>query len=993
MNLSLLRLRCHGIWAILLALLAVGSGAVPAVAQQGSVAGRVTDANTLRPLNAVQVYLPGQEVGALTNPNGTFRIEGVRAGQVTVEAQLIGFATVSETVAVVAGQVTTIDFQLHSRAINLDEMVVTGVGAPTQRRRLGPTVASISSASLNEAPIASVTDALVGRVPGLAGTAFGESGAAAKLLLRGTASLSQRNEPLIYVDGIRMDNRREEVAGLAWDRLGDINPADIDRIEIIKGAAAATLLGTEASSGVIQIFTKRGVAQAPVYTFQIDQQAIHLRSSRWPNNAGFDARPGQLLQAKPADVFTKVGLHQNYAMSVRGGSRGAQFYASARLLDEQNAMPNSSISTASARSAFDFTHSERLRSKVDLSVARSNLEASWPDWSSIASAFLLANPVNATEKEPHGEGGVSISDQLKDRDNATSTNISASAQLAYDIRDNVLATFKVGRNEVTRKRVRFAAEGEVAGRPGVRQIWNTTSKATTIDLNLTWDQAVSPRLKSSFTVGGQSFFSGTSSEFTGVQDFASPTLRTMRGGSSISGVDEFWEEVINAGVFMQEQVGLDERLFLTGGVRVDGNSAFGQDFGLSTYPKVGLSWVVSDYDFWNVPSVTSLRLRGAIGTSGLQPGAFDAQRMWQPGVFAGGLPMVTPSNLGNPDLRPERSTEREFGIEAELFHGRVGVDFVYFDQKTTDALLPRSPAPSTGFVSPQLDNIGQMSSRGIELLTDFKLVERQNLDWDVNVAYTTIDQTVDDMGGIPGYRIEGRRRWSWIRDGFRPGVVIAPVQDPNKPYSLSVPAAQLTSVNQIQANMLKAQDGSDSLVVMGNSLPTWTLDFGTTVRFGGNLAIKALFAGAGGFIMSNETEVIRSVMGINEFTANVRRVLQTSTSSAEERAEVADEYGRKHPTVVSSFMEDGKFVKLSELSLNYTVPSGVADHLGLGHTTLMVGARNLFRVTGWSGLVDPGSSGGGFTGTSEFLQNIDYISAPSPQRYVFSIRTTVGGGS
>jgi TonB-dependent starch-binding outer membrane protein SusC len=458
----------------------------------------------------------------------------------------------------------------------------------------------------------------------------------------------------------------------------------------------------------------------------------------------------------------------------------------------------------------------------------------------------------------------------------------------------------------------------------------------------------------------------------------------------ISSLTESQEDVINAGFFVQQQFGLDDRLFITGGLRMDGNSAFGEDFGLTTYPKVGFSWVLSDYDFFDIPGVESFRLRGAIGASGLQPGAFDAQRTWDPGVFAGGIPQIEPNNLGNPELKPERSTERELAIEAGLAGGRIGLEAVYFNQTTSDALMSVSPPPSSGFTSTQLRNIGEMQSWGLEFIGDARIIESAGFGWDVNAAYTYIDQEITDMGGIPDIRLSTRRRWGWLAEGHRPGVLIGPKQDPANPYTLTVAdASLLTSTSQIQPNVLRNDDGSEALVVHGDALPSWTVDFGSTLRLGENLSIRTIFTGAGGFLMSNETEVLRQSLGINEFAANTVRILADPSSTAEQKAAAAQAYGEKHWAVVPSFFEKGDFLKFSELSVSYDIPLDLSQRVGLGRTSITVGGRNLHTFTGYSGLLDPGVSAAGQSlGGSIFESNIDYISAPTPRRYVFSIRTT-----
>jgi TonB-linked SusC/RagA family outer membrane protein len=984
-----------------LALLTLLVGAGPALAQ-GTVQGLVTDQATMRPLNAVQVFIGELDLGTLSDTRGQFQIMGIPAGEYTVQAQLIGYAMASQTVTITVGGAATVTFDLRSQAIDLEEIVVTGTGAPAQRRQLGQTINSVSAEELERAPITGLADALFGRVPGIGGQSMGESGAATAITLRGVASLNTelRNEPLIYIDGVRVENRTYAVGGTATNRLGDINAADIERIEVIKGAAAATLYGTEASSGVIQIFTKRGTVQAPVYSFTMDQQLIHLPNSRWTPQAGYVSASSAVGQSNPALVGTVVtdlpaarwidlGHYQNYTLGVRGGNDGIRYAASGRVQAEDGHSPNHGNGTRSLRTAFDFAHSERLRSQVDLSLIHSDLQASWPSWSSIASDFLLANPANATERFTHGESEMPVAERLTMTDEMATMNVLLSASVFYEISDDLMATFRVGHNDVDRKRTRFAPEGAYNNLPGVRQIQNRNTYATTLDGSVNWSTSLGSRFTSTTTVGGQSFWEGVTTENGTKTEFSSPTLSTLSGATVITDLSEFQEDVINAGFFVQQQLGIDDRLFLTAGLRMDGNSAFGEDFGLTSYPKVGFSWVLSDYDFFNLPGVDAFRLRGAIGSSGLQPGAFDAQRTWNPNVFAGGVASVVPNNLGNPDLKPERSTERELAVEMGLFNGRAGLEAVYFNQTTSDALMSVSPPPSSGFTENQLQNIGEMQSWGLELIGDFRIVESAGLGVDLNAAYTYIDQEITDMGGIPDIRLSTRRRWGWLAEGHRPGVLIGPKQDPDNPYTLTVSdPALLTNTSQIQPNVLRDENGEEALVVHGDALPSWTVDFGSTVRIGQGLSVRALFTGAGGFLMSNETEVLRQSLGINEFGANTVRILADPASTPEQKAASAHAYGVKHWAVVPSFFEKGDFIKFSELSVSYDVPTELAARVGLGRTSIVVGARNIHTFTGYSGLLDPGASAAGQAlGGSIFESNIDYISAPTPRRYVFSFRT------
>jgi len=188
------------------------------------------------------------------------------------------------------------------------------------------------------------------------------------------------------------------------------------------------------------------------------------------------------------------------------------------------------------------------------------------------------------------------------------------ASLVYQWAEGLSSTLQMGHNFIDSRFSAFFPQGVVAESvTGYKQVRNSRFATTTLDFSTHWETQISDRMVGNVTVGGQSFREVQANEFASVREFGSPTLKTLSGGAQITGVSEGFEEVINAGLFVQGQVGLDDRLSLTGGVRADGNSAFGEDFGLQVYPKAGVSWVVSEYDFWNVGWMNELRLRAALG--------------------------------------------------------------------------------------------------------------------------------------------------------------------------------------------------------------------------------------------------------------------------------------------------------------------------------------------------------------------------------------------
>ncbi|NNM35254.1 MAG: TonB-dependent receptor plug domain-containing protein, partial [Gemmatimonadetes bacterium] len=331
---------------------------LPAIAQDtGTIVGTVTDASSGRPLESVQVFIEGSGLGTLSNSAGRFLIVGAPTGQLTINAELVGYRASSATVTVSAGQSVVADLTMEQTAIALEEIVVTGAGIATEKKRLGNTIATVNVDELQDQPITDFSQLISGREPGLVGLpSSGTTGEGARIRIRGTASLSQSNEPLVYVDGVRIDNSggfaptgtngSQNLAGGQGNpsRLDDIPPDAIERIEILKGAAAATLYGTEASNGVIQIFTKRGRQGPAQWSFQTDQSAISVPTDRMQPLAGFASDQEQLdrmnqrfgTNLQMYDVHQEdflpgaftTGYSQIYSGSVRGGSDAITYFVS-----------------------------------------------------------------------------------------------------------------------------------------------------------------------------------------------------------------------------------------------------------------------------------------------------------------------------------------------------------------------------------------------------------------------------------------------------------------------------------------------------------------------------------------------------------------------------------------------------------------------------------------------------------------------------------------
>ena len=330
-------------------------GAAQAV---GTVEGKVTEAGSGRPLAGAQVFVAGTTVGGVTNDRGEYRITAAPARQVELRVRLIGYSPINRTVVVTAGQTVTQNIEVGVSALQLEQVVVTGTGAQVQVKKLGNTIATIQPPAF--AAISTPSQLLQGRDAGVSILpASGIAGEGARIRIRGNASLSMSNEPIVFVDGVRINSgggfgANVGTNGGAPSRLDDIDPTSIERIEVLKGAAAATLYGTEASNGVIQIFTKKGATGAARWTLNAEQAALDFPVDRIKPNCG--SAKSDTAAARLSTFFSKqitayqpfcvnasddilgVGMGTTVNGSVTGGSAGYTYFASGRFANEDGPM-------------------------------------------------------------------------------------------------------------------------------------------------------------------------------------------------------------------------------------------------------------------------------------------------------------------------------------------------------------------------------------------------------------------------------------------------------------------------------------------------------------------------------------------------------------------------------------------------------------------------------------------------------------------------------
>ncbi len=980
--------RGHGlVKRVAATLIVLTAFAAPAVAQAprtGMVRGRVTETGG-RPLDGVQVLVPGTNRVTRTDSRGTYRLGAMPAGAQVVRAQQLGFGAQSRQVTLAGGDTVVADFELRASALALDAVVVTGTAAESRKKEVGNAMATIGARELENAPVKNTQDILGARAPGITVlTNSGQPGAGGTIRLRGTNSVTQGNNPIIYVDGIRIYSDASPIspgARQSTSAFNDIKAEDIDHVEVVKGAAATTLYGTEASGGVIQIFTKKGSQAAPEWALNVGVGANkmgHIGSESDPTGLFVNECSGANLRDSQGNTWVdptcpangtwlRTGALQQHSLSVRGGAQPTTYFLSGNFSDEKGVIPTSSAKSGSARGNFSFAPTPSLVFAFNSAYTRNQIQFI-PDGNN-AYGFMLNVGRGSFGNFKGGKGECATvtmtcvtNGYLLDQQ-ATNTAEHFINGLTMSWSPSVAFTNRIAlgydyNNTDSQSILPFGYINVPLGRID-KTDWTHTKLS--LDYAGSYQRNV-VGLASTSSWGGQLFDDRDKLIGQVGTDFSGPGDPTLGSAARVTTGTVNRPRVVNAGLFVQQMFGWRDRAFLTGGLRVDGNSAFGSGFGLQPYPKVSAAYVLSEEPFWPKSVISTMKLRSALGYSGKAPGAFDATRTWDPIAGDEGKPGFTPAQVGNPLLGPERTREVELGFDAAAFDDRVSFEATYFNARTLDALIGVTYPPTSGFTRPQLENVGTLENKGVELQLSGEILRLSRLEWSGRVSYTKMSNNAVNLGG----RNISMGSSVYVREGSP-----VPSYFGNK---VTNPDAFADPVIQRDAFLGKAY--ADRLIGLSS-----------TMRLFNNLSLDVLGEFQGGGHLTNwtgyqngnrsvwypcyETQVkIRAAAAGNAAALNDVNALQRA-KCAVDATKISSDY----------WVQATDFFKIRSASLSWKLPQGVVPRTS--SATLVASGRNLFKSTDYDGL-DPELRDASDQGAS--LARREYYQLPPSRQFLLSMR-------
>lgn len=764
-------------WAVIFSTVPLLFGAASlAGAQSGVVVGRVTEAGTGKPLPYAQVYSDNERNRvARSDLEGRYRLLNVTAGAQTLVVRLVGYSVKSLPITIVAGDTLTVDVTLSSQPLDLDAVVVTGQGGEISKRRIATQVDVVGSEAIEASPARRIDELLQSKLPGAQiRMTSGQSGTTSIIRTRGITSVNQNSTPVIYVDGVRVDNLNTIATiglnvsgvrsqGAATSALADLPLDNIERVEFIPGGAATTLYGSDAANGVIQIFTKRGTAGGTKAYIEA--------------NVGYDTPQTQFhFFDRTSDLIYRNGFTQAYSGGLDGGNENITYSVSGNIRAAESQRIFGDNRAFGLRNGVAAYLGDKARYQGTVSYNQSNAprfrngnsggyNALWllEDGRSFTLGF--DNNIDSLNDTDYAELKTFIQNaEALQNINVFTRSWTTSHTLSYDpipaLKTNI--TFGVNNrfskeSEVVTNQFLIATKSFPAGTTDRGFINNYERNYTgfTFNVGAQHSGGIGNDLSIITSVGAQLFRNDDAQvayQATNVRDGALTVA-----GAGITTSNDIAYRVANYGVFGQTNISLKERYTVELGLRADKNTAFGQNTGAQTYPKVGLVYALSEEPWFrsriSTDLVSDIRLRAAYGVAGQFPTPFANDRTIAFDAF-NGKQSATFGQPGNSELKPERTATLEYGVDIGLFENAATFGIGYYSSSTTDALINAPPAPSTGLPS-QLRNIGEISNKGFELRATLTPISRPGLRLTLNAAYNTLKNRVEDLQGTPPFAISG----------------------------------------------------------------------------------------------------------------------------------------------------------------------------------------------------------------------------------------------
>jgi TonB-dependent SusC/RagA subfamily outer membrane receptor len=948
----------------------------------GTITGKVIDKKTGDGLPGANVVIKGTTFGAASGPDGSFTIPNLQPGSYTVVVSFVGYRTQSTDVQVRDNESATASFSLREDVLNLEEVVVTGISSRTSKEVAEVAVSRVAVSSLTQTnTYQSVTQLISGKVAGVnIAPTSGNAGSGYRFNVRSGGGLKGDEQPVIYIDGVRVDNSQVVgygVGGQGISVLSSLNPDDIEKIEFLKGPAAAASYGTSGANGVVLISTKRGKLQPG----QGSGIAIDYKIFGGTNRQSYDYKDSDFVSAKDANRIFRDGDILQQTVNASGGNDRLKYFASYDNRHEQGITRNNSLDRKNVRANIDAFPNEKLTLRLSTGYTLNKILRPNNDnniFGYLGNTLLRPKSYLFTDS--------TAIEAIRDVTNANRFIGSANAE--YTPFKNLFGRFTLGIDDDNRRQDQtFLLNyryGVAQRDQGERFIYNRRSTQYTYTLDARYEyNLLGSKLHGSSLVGTQLLNRRVNTSNLDKFNFSTELITNIGAGANLAGADETFENRREAGIFTEHSFNYADQYFLTLGIRRDYASVIGKEAPSINYPKASAAVRLDRYAFF--PKTFSLmKVRAAYGETGILPDLLDGiPLLWQAeqGGFGAGAVLAT---IGNDAIKPERVKELELGFEAELLEN-YGVEFTYYMQRINDSIINFRNSPSTGKIASALPfNIGKVEGSGVEVLLRATPLRSRNFGIDLTVIANHQNNEVKSLGGAQP-----------IFDGFDVNVIKEGLAK-HEFYTRTV-----TGVNYAADGFYSSAQQTTDRVALGNPVPKNTGSFSLNLRFLKNFNVYALADWATKQKMYNDTELFSrrfgndpeynrlatqlglagtsKAGGVASFSTPVAGVTALTPGTAEYQA-AAERFARMDYRVNGNFIEDADYLKLREVSLSYSfrdlLPKSFAGNY-LKEVVLGVSGSNLWTTTKYSGA----DTELNFAGARSLSRGSDFLTLMQPRSY------------
>ncbi len=1011
----------RNIFILLLVLWGISS--LPANAQDRRVTGIVTSADDGKALPGVSVQVKGTTRGTQTDAAGNYSL-ALPVGANTLVFSFIGSATQEATI----GNRSEISITLASDTRSLSEVVVTGYGVQSKRNLTG-NIARVTARELENIPVPSVEQAIQGKVAGVQITSLnGKVGQGLQIRVRGNSSVSASSQPLYVIDGIPVTSQDQSSSTAPTNPIADLNPNDIESLEILKDASASAIYGSRASNGVVLITTKKGRAGKTVFEISgYTGSSQPTRLKEWLNTKQYvelfeEARANSValgyITTTPTSLqnrFTRYAAgdrtgweganpkydtdwqreafqdapSKQYDFSARGGDAKTRFFVSGQYFDQSGIIIKNRFRRLSGRVNLDHSATDKLTIGVNLNVAHTkNDRVSNDNAFSTPMQIVALPPLHPVIDPRTNELSSSYTlyyNPLLNRDFAALQTrvyrVFGNAYAEYKILPSLRFRTEFGTDLLTqqeeeyygRETTRNTGAPNGQGTNGFAQVVNNTTNNY-----FSFGRTLAKNHDLDATVGMSYQESRSNVNSVTAQQFPSNAYKQIVSGAKVTGGTGTETRFSFLSYFARVNYRINNRYLLGVSGRIDGSSRFGTNNKYGIFPAASAGWILSEESFIkNIPVISLLKLRASYGLTGnAEIGNFGSLALYSAAAGYAGVPGQAPNQIANPDLTWEKTLQTDIGLEFGLLNNRLSGEIDYYVKNTTGLLLGVNVPGSSGFRT-QLRNVGKMDNRGVEFVfNSSNLIGAFKWSTSLNIAYNT--NKVTDLGGTT---LNGSFL-NRAQEGEPLGVFVGPeyagvnAANGDAIYYLNTKKAD-GSRDRTTTNNYNAAE----FVPLGNPSPKFIGGVTNTFSYKG-IDLNVLFNGQFGNYIYNGGGKFQSANGDffdNQTTDQLNRWRKPGDVTNVPQARL---FGANGTGESSRYLSKGDFVRLRTITLGYSLPTALVNRAKLNRVRLYVTGQNLLTFTNYNGW-DPEVNSDAYSGNAVNI-GVDFYSAPQP-------RTIIGG--